>query len=156
MWRIIIRMQGPFEMPRRTQDILKNIFDQIGYGDIAFEQEEFVPGEKSVIYMGHRWGEETEVLKDGNHLDIQPSRELYNHSSEFNWGYEGSGAAQLALALLYDATGDKELSISLHQNFKREYVSGWGTLWTVAKNDILAWVKKNQEGENSDSSKHTN
>jgi hypothetical protein len=49
---------------------------------------------------------------------------LWNHSpTGFEWGYNGSGPAQLALAMLYEVTGDKERSIDLHQQFKREVVA---------------------------------
>ncbi len=34
-------------------------------------------------------------------------RDLFNHSRGFEWGYGGSGPAQLALALAADATGVK-------------------------------------------------
>ena len=36
-------------------------------------------------------------------LRLLPSVEIVNHSSTFNWSYGGSGPAQLALALVYDA-----------------------------------------------------
>jgi len=37
-------------------------------------------------------------------LDPKPSQMLYNHSPDgFEWGYAGSGPAQLALAILLDA-----------------------------------------------------
>jgi hypothetical protein len=34
--------------------------------------------------------------------------DLRRHSEEFNWGYGGSGPAQLALALAADVLGDDE------------------------------------------------
>jgi hypothetical protein len=44
---------------------------------------------------------------------------LWNHSpSGFEWGYCGSGPAQLALALLADHLGDDEQALNLYQRFK--------------------------------------
>ena len=45
--------------------------------------------------------------------------DLFNHSpTGFEWGYGGSGPAQLALAILVDVFGDKTLAVKLHQTFK--------------------------------------
>ncbi len=75
-------------------------------------------------------------------LDIEPSRKVYNHSLDFEWGFSGSGAAQLALALLMDATGDNTLATALYQLFKSEIVASWQEdLWEISGEEILIWVK---------------
>lgn len=52
--------------------------------------------------------------------------DLSNHSpTGFNWGYGGSGPAQLALALLADALGDDDRALRLHQLFKFKVVANW-------------------------------
>ncbi len=57
--------------------------------------------------------------------------DLATHSpTGFEWGYSGSGPAQLALALLADALGDEEQALALYQSFKWQVVavlpaSGW-------------------------------
>lgn len=62
------------------------------------------------------------VEVDGEPLPLR--LDLDNHSPDgFEWGYGGSGPAQLALALLADATGDDERACKRHQRFKWEYVS---------------------------------
>jgi hypothetical protein len=44
--------------------------------------------------------EERVVWLDGKKLDPEPSQKVMNHSPDgFNWGYCGSGPAQLALAI---------------------------------------------------------
>ena len=45
-----------------------------------------------------------------------------------------------ALSILYDCTGDKELSERLHQDFKRTYVAGWGTEWRITETEVRAWL----------------
>jgi hypothetical protein len=81
-------------------------------------------------------------------LDPAPSQELWNHSPDgFEWGYAGSGPAQLALALLYDATGDRELSLKYYQPFKEAFVRRWGDNWQIRASEIIRWVglKENYE-----------
>lgn len=83
------------------------------------------------------------VTRDDNVLMPGPSQKLYNHSPDgFNWGYGGSGPAQLALALLYDVTGDKELSVRLHQFFKSDVVARWGDSWEITTEEIKQWVQE--------------
>lgn len=55
-----------------------------------------------------------------------PSRlDLRNHSPEgFEWGYNGSGPAQLSLALLSDYLGDSQEALELYQELKRAVVAG--------------------------------
>jgi hypothetical protein len=58
------------------------------------------------------------VWLDGKLLSPRKSQEVYNHSPDgFNWGYGGSGPAQLALAILLEFT-DKDTALTNYQNFK--------------------------------------
>ena len=85
-----------------------------------------------------------------NTLDPGPSQKVWNHSPDgFNWGYAGSGPAQLALALLLDVTGDKDLSSRLHQPFKFEVVSTWpmDQPWEYTEEQVRAWLAT-QENKN--------
>lgn len=53
--------------------------------------------------------ETREVYLDGKFLDPKPSQKVYNHSPDgFNWGYAGSGPAQLALAIVLKITGKQD------------------------------------------------
>lgn len=53
--------------------------------------------------------ETREVCLDGKPLDPGPSQKYYNHSPDgFNWGYGGSGPAQLALAIILKLNGRAE------------------------------------------------
>jgi len=73
--------------------------------------------------------------------------DLFNHSpTGFEWGYGGSGPAQLALALLADVLGDDYLAVRLHQRFKFRVV---GRLprhedWTLDEETIRATVAEFQ------------
>ena len=49
---------------------------------------------------------------------------LVDHSpSGFNWGYGGSGPAQLAFAILYDYFDHKDVAFNNYQQFKWEVIA---------------------------------
>ena len=99
-----------------------------------------------VVYRGYRYQEAggLVVTRDGEILSPKSSQKFFNHSPDgFQWGYGGSGPAQLALALLLDVTNDPELSVRLHQTFKRHFVAAWGEKWQILSDDIETWIKEN-------------
>jgi len=86
-------------------------------------------------------------------LPLRPSLEIVNHSPDgFNWGFGGSGPAQLALALVYDAIKQDNPTLSLmevrgkalyhYQDFKWAYVIGWDDTWEITSKDIVNWLWK--------------
>lgn len=66
----------------------------------------------------------TRIIKiDGKVLNPAASQNIYNHSPDgFSWGYNGSGCAQLALAILLHFAS-KEFAIEHYQKFKSEIVA---------------------------------
>jgi len=47
-----------------------------------------------------------QVFLDGKKLDLDTSLDIFDHSPDgFNWGYSGSGPAQLAIAIITTLTG---------------------------------------------------
>jgi len=74
-------------------------------------------------------------------LPLGPSLKLFNHSPDgFQWGYEGSGCAQLALAILLDLTEDPDLSVRLHQEFKRHLIATAGQHLVITEPEIRSWL----------------
>lgn len=68
-------------------------------------------------YSGRREGYAGIVTVDGRRLN--PRQDLWNHSpTGFEWGYVGSGPAQLALAILADHCGNNERALNWYQRFK--------------------------------------
>ena len=90
-------------------------------------------------------GQRVEV-RDGTRITIlNPRTDLWNHSPDgFQWGYGGSGPAQLALALLADALGNDQEAIRLHQAFKWTFVAGFCETWFMTDEDIRAWAAKQE------------
>ena len=65
-----------------------------------------------------------DVEEDGECFSLNPRRDLRNHSLDFEWGYGGSGPAQLALALAADVLGDDDRAQSAYQKLKFKLVGG--------------------------------
>ena len=81
--------------------------------------------------------------------ELSARLDLVNHSpTGFGWNYQGSGAAQLALAILADATGDDELAVRMHQPFKTEIISGMPRgEWELNTDFIREWIEANTQEE---------
>lgn len=76
----------------------------------------------------------------GKPMALARRADLVNHSPDgFEWGYAGSGPAQLALALIAHATDDDALAQRIHQDFKRYFIAtmsreaGHRWAWTHAE-----------------------
>ena len=67
-----------------------------------------------------------------------------NHSpTGFEWGYGGSGPAQLALAILADCLEDDDRAVGLHQLFKWQVVQHLPHQgWTLNETDALKAVQR--------------
>lgn len=78
-------------------------------------------------YIGERTKNGVEVIAidaEGGKEPLDPRHDLRNHSPDgFNWGYGGSGPAQLALALLADALCDDEKARRFYQDFKFKVIA---------------------------------
>jgi len=78
-------------------------------------------------YEGRRQGYAVIVTVNGRPLN--PRLDLYNHSpTGFEWGYCGSGPAQLALAILADHLADDRQAFNLYQRFK------WAVIVELSRN----------------------
>jgi len=91
-------------------------------------------------YEGSRAKAGTVVTVNGDIID--PRLDLRNHSpSGLEWGYAGSGPAQLALAILADHYKEKKKALEVYQSFKFAVVTklpkyGW-TLTTEQINEVM-------------------
>lgn len=89
------------------------------------------------------------VTIDGNALDWKGSLEVRHHSpSGPNWGNEGQGAAQLALAILIAVTGDEYTATQYYQQFKSAVLAPiHDDDWHMEGDDVAEWVRKVAQGE---------
>ncbi|HEX5399056.1 MAG TPA: DUF6166 domain-containing protein [Verrucomicrobiae bacterium] len=88
------------------------------------------------FYEGRREGHAVIVTVNGRPLN--PRLDLYNHSpTGFEWGYGGSGPAQLALAILANHFGDGSRALAIYQSFKFSVVAGLPKRhWKLTSRDI--------------------
>jgi hypothetical protein len=72
---------------------------------------------------------------------------VHRHSpTGFEWGYEGSGPAQLALAILLDVGMDVRRAQSLYQDFKRDVVSHFKRdSFTIKDVEVREWIRKHED-----------
>jgi hypothetical protein len=83
-------------------------------------------------------------------LSLPPRLDLDNHSpTGFEWGYSGSGPAQLALAILADALGSPTRALRLHQQFKWKVISGLerDASWSLSRAEVLKVVEEIEREE---------
>ena len=98
------------------------------------------------VYRGRRdptapVGDEVEVTVNGEPLDCRYDL-LSASPAGFQFGYGGSGPAQLAIAILAHAFGD-EFATTHYQQFKREVVSELPEEgWRLTKQDLEAWRRE--------------
>jgi len=99
-----------------------------------------------VEYVGFRVDSQAVVLNLSEHrrLSLEHSLDLVNHSpSGFEWGYRGSGPAQLACGLLLDYYNDAEVARKHYIAFRNRVISqlecdGPATCWHLTGEDIDA------------------
>ena len=72
------------------------------------------------------------------------SQALKNHSPDgFNWGYGGSGPAQLALAMLLEVTNDEQITLAHYHDFTYQVIGAipsQETNWVIKEQKIIAWL----------------
>ncbi len=82
------------------------------------------------------------VTVDGKPLNAR--HDLRNHSPDgFNWGYGGSGPAQLALAILAEEFDDP-FALANYQRFKRDVVAqlDQAKAWDMTSRMIRDWASE--------------
>ena len=103
------------------------------------------------IYYGYSHGDKTTADDvtvrfiediDGTSQDLPLCLDVYSHSpTGFSWGYNGSGPAQLALAIMVTMIG-KQDALKVYQVFKDSFVSRWrpGAAWSISSVEIEEWL----------------
>jgi Family of unknown function (DUF6166) len=101
-------------------------------------------GRKPKVYSGTRGRFATlvEARQRGVARPLELRLDLFNHSpTGFEWGYRGSGPAQLALAILADHLGDDAAAVRLHQQFIWSVTAklNWAG-WRLSSREIDLWL----------------
>lgn len=95
----------------------------------------------NVVYKGVRGANGCLVTCDG--VELQDRRELRNHSpTGFEWGFNGSGPAQLALAILCDFLQDDQKALQFYEEFKTDMLAPIGQpTWTIKSETLTEWIR---------------
>lgn len=112
--------------------------------DEASERIPVSPLSKGMI---HGFYPSRRVEINGRELSPVPSQKLYNHSPDgFNWGYGGSGVAQLALAILLDLVGE-ERAMRAYQEFKWKKLATLeqGKGFSMPVSEIINWLNQYEQ-----------
>lgn len=95
----------------------------------------------TTIYRGERNDDgSVSVTADGSPLSPRRSRKLIDRSATFAWGERSPAAQQLALAILLDATGDRELAAQQYLRFAVQFAADWGDGWSVMADEVREWL----------------
>lgn len=94
---------------------------------------------------------EVRACNGATSISLPPRLDLRNHSpTGLSWGYAGSGPAQLALALLADATGKDDLALCYYQQYKAEVVAKLPDNWQLPISAVSSWVRKQERTRAND------
>lgn len=87
------------------------------------------------IYEGKRAFDGLLVTVNGQRLPEHYEIKQFT-SWGFEWTYEGESPQQLALAILYDFTGDKIRSIGLSEAFMKKVVANLDNDWRLTGEEV--------------------
>lgn len=98
-----------------------------------------------LVFQGARNDHGVIVTLNGKELEMDISLALRNHSPDGpEWGYGGSGPAQLALAMLLWVLIAPE-ALALYQLYKFQVISSLPHEgWTLTDNDVREWARHQQ------------
>lgn len=88
------------------------------------------------------------TVEDGNETyPLDPRHDEVNHSPDgFQWGYGGSGPAQLAYALCRSALDDKSEAEDVYMDFKDHVIARLDGDWSMSDDDIHQLLARIDEG----------
>lgn len=105
-----------------------------------------------ITYFGTNTGPGPQQVKirhsNGNTKYLK--QKIVWHSDGFQWGYGGSGPADLALNILYDyllrthRKNAKSIAVDLHQSFKWDFIARQGKELSVNGDEIEKWLNSAQ------------
>ena len=113
------------------------------------------------IYMGIKKGPGPQDVvvfyTDGSH-QTRPLRHIMRHSPDgFQWGYGGSGPADLALSILCDciigavpalfdnSTLNPKLAEKYYQLFKRKFIEPADRQLYIKESDLMRWISEKED-----------
>jgi len=103
--------------------------------------------EKEARFIGVRMDDQCIVFRSTSRAfsiekKLDPRYDLINHSPDgFEWGYSGSGPAQLALAICASVLNNDSLALSVYQEFKDTVIADIKTSsWTLPESKVKEYI----------------
>lgn len=98
------------------------------------------------VYSGKRLGPREKLPEAEVTVDGKPLKHRVHHSpTGFEWGYGGSGPADLALSILWDWMG-REPEQWMYMKFKECFVARWKDEWKITEREIDGWIGRLARG----------
>lgn len=95
------------------------------------------------IYQGRRTMDGLVVTVDGEPLSEHYEVKQFTKRG-FEWSYDGTSPRQLALAILFDHTGDGERAIALSEPFMKDVIANLDNDWRLTGDDVEAYLRQRQ------------
>jgi uncharacterized protein DUF6166 len=93
------------------------------------------------IYEGRRTMDGLVVTVDG--APLPPHYEVKQFTKRgFEWTYDGASPRQLALAILFDHTGDSERAIALSEPYMRDVIANLDNDWRLSGDQVDAYLRR--------------
>jgi hypothetical protein len=97
------------------------------------------------VYEGKRTIDGLVVTVDGKALPEHYEVKRFAKYG-FEWTYEGESPRQLALAILFDYTADKDRAIALSGPYMKDVIANLDNDWTLTGDDIGAYLRHRGAG----------
>jgi Family of unknown function (DUF6166) len=92
------------------------------------------------IYEGSRTMDGLVVTVDGTALPEHYEVKQFTRRG-FEWTYEGTSPQQLALAILFDYTGDPQRAVALSEPFMKDVVANFDNDWRLTGDEIDGFLR---------------
>jgi hypothetical protein len=96
-------------------------------------------------YAGKRTMDGLVVTVDGRPLPEHYEVKQFT-TRGFEWTYEGTSPQQLALAILFAHTGDRERAIALSEPYMKDVVANLDNDWTLTGDEVDAYLRRHAGG----------
>ena len=91
-------------------------------------------------YEGKRTIDGLVVTVDGQRLDEHYEVKRFTRYG-FEWTYEGTSPLQLALAILFDYTADRQRAVALSEPFMKDVVANLDNDWRLTGEQIESFLR---------------
>ena len=92
-------------------------------------------------FEGRRTMDGLVVTVDG--APLSPHCEVKQFTKRgFEWTYEGTSPQQLALAILFEHTGDRERAVALSESFMKDVIANLDNDWRLTGEEVEAYLRQ--------------